>query len=571
MLEYRVLGPLEVLRDGRPVALGKGAERALLALLVLHPSRPLSTDELVEALWGERPPPTAREMVRNYVGSARRRLGGDAIETTQHGYLLTAAGESVDLRRFERLARDGRTAFAAGDVEAAAETLEGALALWRGRPLPELDDVPAAAADVRQFEELHAAALEDWFDTQLELDRAPQVVTSLEAFVDEHPYRERPLRQLILALYRSGRQKDALDRFAAARRRLVDETGLEPGPELRDLQVRILRQDPSLDLPVGQMRASPAPPVGRKRRSLAAAALLAVAGAAAAAAVSLWPRAGPVAVPDRGVLELDQRTGKPVAATRLALEPGPIAVAAGRVWLGDSSAKSLVELQPRRRRVALPRVPFALAATSDGVWVANGFDGTLIRVDESGQAQAPIRPEPGSVGRLALSASRGVLWIGSQDGTLTELSQAGGTIGVIHGVGLPETVAAGDGTVWIGRATEDAVVRVDARSRRLRATIPIGGRPDIVATGDGSVWAMTADTSMLWRIDPRTDAVTASVPLPAKPTALAVTQDGVWVGSGSGLLAQIDPATNTVRRTRLLGRPIDALSAGDGRLWAAVG
>jgi DNA-binding SARP family transcriptional activator len=573
MLEYRALGPLEVLRDGRPLALGKGAERALLALLVLNAGRPVSTDQIAEALWGERPPPTAREMVRNYVGGARRRLGGDAIETAQHGYRLNAAAESVDVLRFAQLVREGREGVAHGKVEVAAGKLENALALWRGRPLPELDDVAWAGGDVRQLEELRAAALEDWFDTQLALGRAAAVVPDLEAFVEEHPYRERPLRQLMLALYRCGRQKDALDRFSAARRRLVDETGLEPGPDLRDMQARILRQDPSLDLRI-ELEPEPEdafPPERRRVRSLAAAALLAGA-VSVVAAILLWPHAlRPVAVPRRGVLELDPRTGKPLSATPLSIRPGPLATARGNVWVGAASGKALVEVLPRRKTVPLTNFPFALAATADGVWVANGFDGTLTRVDALGRVGPPIRPEPGSRGRLPLAADRDIVWVGSQDGSLTGLGAAGRRIAVVSAVGLPETIAAAGGTVWIGRATEDVVVRVDTRSRRVVATIPLGGRPSIVATGDGSVWAMTPDAATLWRIDPRTNAVTAPMPLPAEATALAVTQDGVWIGSAGGIITEFDPATNAPIRTRLLGRPVDSLAASAGRLWASVG
>ena len=571
MLEYRLLGPLEVLRDGHPVTLGKGAERALIALLVLHAGRPLSADAVIGALWGERAPATAREMVRNYVGSARRHLGSDTIETTQHGYVLAAADSAIDVRRFELLAREGADALAAGDADAAVIKVEEALALWRGRPLPELDNAADTAGHIRQLEDLYSSTREDWFETQLELGHTTSVVSALEAFVGQHPYRERSLGQLMLALYRCGRQTDALDRFASARRRLVDELGLEPSPELRELQARILRHDPSLDVHLEQPSQSAAGPRRSARRVVIAAALFAAVSAVVVGVVLLGSHAEAVAVPARGVVELDEHSGKPVRAMTVAFEPGPLAVSNGGVWLGDPPDRSLVELQPRRQRIRLPREPFAVAAWGDAIWVANGFDGTLIRVDGSGHASKPIRPTAGSTGRLPLAIGRGVLWVGSQNGTLSELTLTGRTIAVIPKMGSPETIAAGKGSVWVGRATEDTVVRVDDYSPHLRATIPIGGRPDIVAVGDTAIWALTADASTLWRIDPGTNAVTASVPLPAQPTALAITPNGVWVGSAGGILTQINPATNSVERTRVIGRSIDALTAANGRLWATVG
>src|SRR5262249_29089190 len=152
------------LQDGHPLALGKGTEQTLLALLVLNAGRPLSSDAIIDALWGERPPPTAREMVRNYIGSVRRRIGTHAIETTEHGYRLNATGDAVDVLRVERLVREGHERLADGDVAQAERILHDALAMWRGRPLPELDDVVLDGGDVRRLEELRVSAYEDWLE-----------------------------------------------------------------------------------------------------------------------------------------------------------------------------------------------------------------------------------------------------------------------------------------------------------------------------------------------------------------------------------------------------------------------
>jgi class 3 adenylate cyclase len=238
-LEVLLLGPLEARIDGLPVELRRPKQRALLALLALRAGEVVSVDRLVDELWGEAPPRSAVGSLQNLVSDLRKTLGAEALVTRSPGYVLAVDREVVDAHRFERLVQKGQ-----GDAEALRE----ALALWRGQPLAELASEPFVQAEVARLEELRAGAREDLFDVELELGRHGQLVADLEVFVAEHPLRERPRGQLMLALYRSGRQADALEAYRNARETLVEELGLEPSSELQRLEQAILRHDPSVDL-----------------------------------------------------------------------------------------------------------------------------------------------------------------------------------------------------------------------------------------------------------------------------------------------------------------------------------
>jgi DNA-binding SARP family transcriptional activator len=243
--ELRILGPLEVEAPTGPVALGGQRQRALLAALLLEAGRVVPTDRLVEELWGEEPPRTATTSLQNAVSRLRRALGEELIETRAPGYVLRLDPEWIDATRFERLLRAARGAAA----RERRDLLEQALALWRGPALAEFTFDQFAQAEIRRLEELRLVAVEERIDADLELGRHGDVVGELEALVAAHPLRETLRRQLMLALYRSGRQAEALDAYQAARARFVEELGIEPGPELRRLQAEILRHGAGLAVP----------------------------------------------------------------------------------------------------------------------------------------------------------------------------------------------------------------------------------------------------------------------------------------------------------------------------------
>jgi DNA-binding SARP family transcriptional activator len=263
-LEYRILGPLEVAANGRAVPLGGTKQRALLAVLLLHRSAVVPTDRLVEDLWGAEAPAAAAKTVQVHVSRLRKALGNAALETRAGGYALNVEAESVDLFRFEDLTQDGRRLLAAGDPAAARAAFGEALALWRGPPLADFTYEPFAQTEISRLEELRVAALEDRIDADLALGETASLVPELEALIASHPLRERLRRQLMLALYRGGRQADALRAYREARSAL-DDLGIEPARALRELEAAILRHDPSLDPTVRPGRRAAGVFVGREQ------------------------------------------------------------------------------------------------------------------------------------------------------------------------------------------------------------------------------------------------------------------------------------------------------------------
>ena len=246
MLDFRILGPFEVVDGDRHVLLGKPQQRALLAVLVLRRGEVVSSDRLIEELWGGRPPATATKIVQGYVSQLRKALGDEVLLTRGGGYSLVAAADQVDAERFERLVADGRQALADGDAASARERFTAALALWRGDALADLAYEPFAQDESSRLAEERIAAIEDRIDADLQLGADHDLVAEVEALARRYPSRERLLGQMMLALYRSGRQADALDAYRRGRQALRDELGLEPGPALRELEQRILEQDPAL-------------------------------------------------------------------------------------------------------------------------------------------------------------------------------------------------------------------------------------------------------------------------------------------------------------------------------------
>ncbi|HXF73739.1 MAG TPA: AfsR/SARP family transcriptional regulator [Actinomycetota bacterium] len=250
-MEYRILGPLEVTHDGRPVALGGAKQRALLAVLLLEAGRVVSPERLVDALWGDSPPEDARHAVQVYVSQLRKALaaggpGSNPIVTQPGGYVLRLGPDDLDLHRFERDVEAGRSALSAGDARTAVDLLRDALRLFRGPPLAGLALEGPAGAAISRIEELRLTATEDRVRAELQLGRHAELVPELQELVSAHPLRE-PLRaSLMLALYRSGRQADALAVYQEGRAVLAEELGIDPMPELQALHGSILRQDPAL-------------------------------------------------------------------------------------------------------------------------------------------------------------------------------------------------------------------------------------------------------------------------------------------------------------------------------------
>ncbi len=366
-MEFRILGPLEVLDDGHLVDLGEGRQRALLALLLLHPNQVVSSDRLVEELWDEGPVPTAPKMLQKYVWQLRttlndRGLGIDSrVVTRGQGYLLRVGPDELDSIRFERLLADGRRARAAGRADA-AEVLWAALAQWRGRALEEFADRSFAQADIARLQEMRLSALEERISADIDLGRHAEVIAELENLVAVQPLRERIRGQLMLALYRSDRQAEALQIYRDTHRMFAEELGLDPSPELQRLERAILAHDPSLDWRPPSRTPAAAPPApgdppyrgleyfdvddaarffgrehltGRLIEHVRATRLLAVVGASGSGKSSLV-RAGLVASTNRGGSDL----GRPLVMTQTAnpVEALASAFTAARHTLGSTAA-----------------------------------------------------------------------------------------------------------------------------------------------------------------------------------------------------------------------------------------
>jgi DNA-binding SARP family transcriptional activator/class 3 adenylate cyclase len=261
-MDFKILGPLEVADEGRVLELGGSRQRQLLAILLLHRNDVVSSDRLIDHLWGAQPPPTAGKSLQVHVSRLRKALGARGrLVTHGSGYLLRADAEDIDAARFERLVESGRARLIAGDADEAAVDLREALELWRGRPLSDFVYEAFAQAEIARLEELHVAALEERIEADLVLERHAGLIGELDALVAEHPLRERLRAQLMLALYRSGRQAEALAVYQEARRVLVEELGLEPGRTLHELEQAILRHEPALD-PARKIPPSPTPAAG---------------------------------------------------------------------------------------------------------------------------------------------------------------------------------------------------------------------------------------------------------------------------------------------------------------------
>ena len=269
-MDFRLLGSLEVDQDGRAVALGP-KQQSLLAILLVHRGEVVTADRLIDDIYGGQPPPSAIRSLHVHLSRLRKALGDRSVRTVQGGYVLDVERGSVDLDRLEDLAQQGRRALSGGDAATASSAFTEALGLWRGAPLADFRYADWAQPEIARLEEQRPAILEDRAEAELALGHHGELVGELDALVHEHPLRERLRGQLMLALYRSERQAEALDAYQDARRTLVEQLGIDPGRSLRELEKAILRQDPALDLttearaeyeaPPGDVPGAPEPPV----------------------------------------------------------------------------------------------------------------------------------------------------------------------------------------------------------------------------------------------------------------------------------------------------------------------
>jgi len=607
-MEYRILGPLEVVDEGGPVVLGRLKERLVLAVLLLHANEFVSRERLIDELWGAAPPPTAKKAVNVYVSQLRKALarnGHDPVTTADGGYRFAVDADEFDVAHLRQLLVSARGRRAAGEFEAAAELLREALALWRGPTLAGLLLESHGRDEVAQLDELRLTALMDRIDCDLALGRHEDVLGELHVLVGEHPLRERLRAQQMLALYRADRQADALAAYQQARDVLVEELGIEPSAALQRLQQAILRHDSSLETPSGTAAvngwvpvpaATPNPPAAgpeqassrplprpprwkpaltvvrrvrlsrRWQLALVILLILVAAGAAAAILSTSSARATPRIVPN-SLVRIDPRSGKIVSVVRVGHEPGSIAI------------------------------------TPSAIWTANSGDGTVSRYDlrtHSVQSRGAIGSYPYDI----VADNAGNVWVSDRASSIKRLvtgtgaTTRGSTLHVLHSSTIypsasgPGSLALGGGCLWViaGPLTlpdDNTVSVVNLATEQPVRTLRLRGDTTAIAFADGAAWVSTNDggNGLLYRI--RADAALPRpyrVELGDSTFGVAVGESYLWIltwgtngGVGAGSLQQVlkvDPHTgDVVKRSTFDGRDLWALATGGGSVWvlAAAG
>jgi DNA-binding SARP family transcriptional activator/ABC-type oligopeptide transport system substrate-binding subunit/outer membrane protein assembly factor BamB len=615
-LEFRILGPLQVLDEGRVLPLGGAKQRSTLAMLLLGRNRVVSRDQLIDGLWGASPPPSAGPTLDTYISRLRRGLQDDGhsvrLVTQPPGYRLRVEAGELDLERFETLLDQARTADAAGDPEATGSELRKALSLFHGVPLEDLVHAPFAQAEIRRLEALRLDALVQRLEADLAVGRHAELVGELESLAAQYPFREVLWGQLMLALYRSGRQAEALLAFDRARRTLAEELGVDPGAPLKQLHRQIVQQDPSLDR-ASASRASAAvatstatpPPAGqtrprlRRRRFLPRSRPVAVAvvlSLAVTVLASFAPRlvggGGDARIttyrPETVLVELGSGTQiASIPRSRLAMAAYPI-FAGGHFWVNNWSPLAYVEIDaktgailheisppardPKAHRDPSTVTPFAVAGNT--LWVSSADD--LVKMDiELGR----------EVDRFELDD------LGKGTGVAEGVAVGGGSVWVSRSVGRgqilrldpvtgrPEHVwdnvtpylnlAYGDGFLWV--ADERGIARLDPRTNLLTPVTGIqgncgGGGGGCVVAGGGSGWTSHESRGAVYKVD-RAGHIAATYPIGIGARFMSFSDGVLWVANyDEGTVTGIDAVTGKLTTTYRFGHPVGPMAVGDGIL-----
>jgi DNA-binding SARP family transcriptional activator len=625
-VEFRILGPLEVLEGGEPVALGTLKERLVLGVLLLHANEFVSRERLIDDLWGEAPPPTARKAVNVYVSQLRKalgRAGADPIATASGGYRLQVEPDAIDANRAQLLMARAREQVVQGEPESAAEDLREALSMWRGPTLAGLQLESRGRDEVAQLDELRLAALMDRIDCDLALGRHAQVLGELNVLVREHPLRERLRGQQMLALYRADRQAEALDAYAEARKTLVDDLGIEPSEALQRLQQAILRHDPSLETPAGTAAVDgiaatetaplPTPVIeaevgeGRtrtrfrpRRWQLALAAVVLLSGSAAVAAVLSRSAGATLHVVPDSLVRIDPRNGKIVSVIQVAAEPQGVAITPRGIWTNNLTENLVTRYDLRTHKVqtlGTSPEPFAVVADAGNAWVSSlRNSSTITRFAAFGTGESagwgPLDPAATSKihlpppGAVSLALGSGYLWAVAGpkttpgiDDRVWLIDQASNRVVRLLRLGRETTsIDFGEGAAWIGAFANGASwlfsIRTGATGLRMQSyrleTGDTAG-PLAVAVGNRKIWVLTCgtcnlggDSQKLLEFDPDKGKVVKRIPLGSRnPNALAVGAGFVWISSQvDASVLQLDPKTRRIVRTISVGEPRTAAICG---------
>jgi YVTN family beta-propeller protein len=596
-MEIHLLGPLEVVDGGRTVALPTGQPRALLTLLALYPGEALGTDRIVDALWRDAPPSSASGVVQTYVSRLRKLLGEGSIRTVGGGYALELNGGTRDIDEVARLRARAR----AEPPEDASATLQQALALYRGRPLQEVADHDFAQAELRRLEELRTAIVAERLDADLALGRQVEVLPELEALVAAEPLDEGARARLMLALYRCGRQAEALDVYREGRE-VLDELGLEPGEALRRLQRSILEQDPSLGAPsvprtredeVAEERTIPLLRRRVAKLALALGAVLVIGAALATANALRGGDARPLAVPANSVAVIDAHTDKVVAAIPVGTRPRWITAGAGAVWVANEADRTVSRIDPASLRVTasigLGFEPTDLAAVGDHVWVVGGFDHILWRIDADGlpRRKLPFRERFGPLpagyekGPAGLIAEGRSLWL-SHGNEVTRLDavtgqprgtiKAGGSWFARVGVGKRGYVFDRYETGGNLASEYEQFVQVFDPQRLVPTKrIVTGTAVSDILMADGSAWLALAIADAVWQVDDARGILVKTFPAGETPIQLEFIDNSLWVTNlTDGVVRRIDPRTGEIERVIEIGHTLAGIAVADGRVFVVV-
>ncbi len=598
-IQFQILGPLEVRADGTAVAIGGPRQRALLAMLLLSANHVVSRDRLIDELLDGAPGDRAQQMLRVQVSRLRGVL--DPVDgapprliSKPPGYVLRVEPGELDLHRFEELLGQGHAALEQQDFKRAARVLREAESLWRGRPLADLEFERFARLDIERLEELRLVACEDRIDAELALGRHAMLVPELETLVAEHPLRERARGQLMLALYRSSRQADALESYRAGRALLSKELALEPGPALRELERSILRHEAVLELPKRSV-----PPAGGGESPAAARPLAPeasvngggtrtalrparnrwvligggiVLGVIAAVAVVLATSASrPLLASANSVGMLDADGAALRAVVNVGGQPGGIAAGAGAIWETDTADDLLLQIDPATRsveRIPVGRGPTGVAVGDGEVWVVNQLDRTVSEINP--RALRVVGSFPVGNGAGAVATGDGSVWVAdATDDTISRINPRTGGQTTIPLSGQPAGVAVGPTGVWVANNSTGQLLQIDPATNQVTQAHEVGNSPAGVALGAGSVWVANTSDRTVSRFDPSSGNVT-KVNVGAAPVGVAYGAGAAWAADSlDGTVARIDPRSNSARLIHVGGAPAALTIAGD-QLWATV-
>jgi DNA-binding SARP family transcriptional activator len=551
-LRIGVLGPLAAWDGGRELDVGTGRQRAVLALLTLHANKPVSSDRLLDALWNGEPPATAQKVLQGYVSQLRRVLPPDAIVTRGSTYELRV--DDTDAKEAARLVDR-----ASGEPrEQAAASLRDALARFRGEPYAEFAYESWAQPEVRRLEELRLTALEARFDAELGAGADAALVPELEALVAEHPLRERLHVQLMHALYLSGRQADALDVFQALRRRLV-ELGLEPGPDLRDVQRRILAHDPEL----GRARRPPARAAVHRGRTLIGLGTALLVAAAAVAVIVIVRGGSSSALAANALAFVDLHNARAHTEIAFTSPQSSIAVGDGVIWALNGDTGTITSIDERTRHTlatfSAGQRPIDVTYGDGSFWVLDGG----------------FQPAPGEHGKpIAPAVTRYDPQTHTPTGSVA-VPDADPGVGFFYFHHQPgqHMLAYGDGSLWFATAASlgASVYRVDPASDHIVAHVAAADAGSIVFA-DGALWTENQDafpTVQLERVNPATNRVDRKITVPViGSSTFAVGGGALWIPDFyTGTVWRVLPGPPTVLRPVVAAPGGTSIVYANGAIW----